>query len=361
MRAGGTARLIDAVRQHPEGRAFQAALDAWLVRAAARPLPALRPLPDESAAEVCRCSVVINTVGRPAELERTLEDLAGSWDARDELLIVLGPGDDESAGVVTGSALPCKLLHCGVRNLAVSRNLGLRAARGKRVVFLDDDASPERGWIEALLAAFERDASVAVVAGFVRDAEGQRFLDRYVVSDLLGGSCWLDDASDAACAIEAAGPGRAFLRAVGCNMAFDRIRLLQCGGFDPAYAYFLEETDAVLRLWQTGASCVAAPDARVRHRLASNPVRSPDAPADRLPIVRSQLHFLHRHAFGKAPASAIGAAVWLRVLEALERIARSSGPGRAGKRRCGEGQRETLALLASELREVPGRDGPLQE
>jgi hypothetical protein len=83
--------------------------------------PSLRSLPESR-----RCTVIINTVDRSLDLKKTLLDLNPSWNADlDELIIVLGPTTDDSEQVIKNSTLPSKLIYCPVRNLAVSRNLGL--------------------------------------------------------------------------------------------------------------------------------------------------------------------------------------------------------------------------------------------
>jgi GT2 family glycosyltransferase len=270
-----------------------------------------------------RCSVVINTVDRAADLAVTLADLLPQWQAdRDELIIVLGPTGDDSLETIARSGFPCRVIDCPERNLAVSRNLGVMAAKGEYVAFLDDDASPGDGWLDALLEPLQHCPSAGASAGFARNGEGSHFLTRYVVSDRLGRSTWWDEPEEARNHIEQSGLGRAFLSATGCNMAFRRQRLLDFGGFDPFYAYFLEETDLVLRLHEAGHPCLPCPDSVVRHRQGANIARSPEASLDsRRTILRSQLHYIRKHGSSRYPEAEIETAVWQRVLADLERIA----------------------------------------
>lgn len=334
------------VLRHPAGQTFQSALTAWL---AARP-PAPPLLAQVAAAgSDRRCSVVINTVDRSADLAITLADLKSSWDAaRDELIVVLGPTHDDSQTVAHRSGIPCQLLHCPERNLAISRNLGLHAASGRFIVFLDDDASPEPGWLDALIEPFESDPAAAVVSGFALDGAGTRFLNRYVVADSLGRSRWFDEPDAAQAEIARLTPERAFLTATGCNMAFRRDLLAGIGGFDPAYRYFLEETDAVRRLVLAGFHCAPSPHSRVRHRLGSNLARKPGFGLDeRLVIIRSQLHYIRKFGLGTFPSNEIGACIWERVLADLEKIAWDCASSRGF--RAGDLQQQYLLALAREI------------
>ena len=318
----GTAhqRHVRAVLRHEAGRDLQTALTRWLASPAigSSEFPRFTARPDRF-----RCSVVINTVDRSRDLAITLADLEPGWDpVRDELIIVLGPTGDDSEDIVHRSKLQPVLVRCPERNLARSRNLGLEAATGRFVAFIDDDASPEPAWLDELLAPFDVDPAIGVTSGFALDGEGRRFLNRYVVADLLGQSWWFHDESAASRCIMAAPNQRRFLTATGCNMAFRRSTLGKIGGFDPFYRYFLEETDAVLRLLQAGHRCVPAPGSMVRHRLGANIARTPDfSPEQRTTIIRSQLHYIESFARGTVPADEIEAAIWRRILTDLEKIA----------------------------------------
>jgi GT2 family glycosyltransferase len=315
----------DALRQKvaasEPGRGFSESLTRWLARPQAP--EKILPLEGAGSAPRVRCSVIINTVDRAGDLAITLADLGAQWSADlDELILVLGPTSDDSREKIARSGIPCRVIDCPERNLSVSRNLGLAAATGEFVAFLDDDASPCDGWLEALLEPLVRCPSAGASAGFALDGAGRRFLTRYVVADRLGRSTWWEEEEEAREHIAQAGPDRAFLTATGCNMAFRRDRVLTFGGFDPFYAYFLEETDLVLRLHEAGHPCLPCPGSVVRHRQGGNIARSPDASmASRQVIVRSQLHYLRKHGLALYPQAATEACIWQRVLSDLERIA----------------------------------------
>lgn len=337
-------KWIEQILKHDCGLKFSSALEEWS-RQPSKPVvhPFLASLPN-----LRRCTVIVNTVDRALDLEKTLHDLKLSWNADlDELIIVLGPTTDNSEQVIMHSALPYKLIYCPVKNLAVSRNLGLTHATGRFVAYLDDDASPVPGWLEALIEPMENDQKVGITAGFVYDGFGKKSLNRYVVADTMGRAFWFDNVALAQDLIAQIGTSRAFLTATGCNMAFRRSAVDSVSGFDPFYQYFLEETDLVFRLLALGHRCEVVPASQVWHRLSTNMVRlsSFDIEA-RIVVARSQIHYIGK--FGKStftPAE-IESCLWERVLVDLEKIAwdlRHEGS-------CGEFQRRYLSLIVNELK-----------
>ena len=357
LKAPQHASHVRGILQHEEGRDFDAALKEWAgIQPAAFHVSRTQPLFETPGADAPRhrSTVVINTVDRSRHLALTLESLSAEWDStKDELIIVLGPTGDDSDAVLRLAGLQHRLIRCPERNLAVSRNLGLQASSGSFVVFLDDDASPEKGWLEALLTPLERDLEIGVSAGFVLNGSGQRFLNRYVVADTLGRALKFPDETSALAGIDRLGAHRAFLTATGCNMAFRRQALNQIGGFDPAYRYFLEETDAVWRVLQQGYRCMPAPQSLVRHRLGTNLARKPDFKIeDRLVIIRSLIHYIDK--FGKTTFSPmeIEACLWERALLDLGKIGWDCAGNCSFLKQCGDLQSGYLRAVAADLKRV---------
>jgi GT2 family glycosyltransferase len=148
--------------------------------------------------------------------------------------------------------------------LSGARNTGSEQARGDVVVFLDDDAVAEPGWLAAHLDAF-RDPSVVGTGGTIdADWEGSPPLWWPPEFDWVVGCTYEGWAGERAETIR---------NPIGANMAFRRPLVLQVGGFSDHLgrngdgAAGCEETDLAIRL----ACChptgriVAVPAARVRH------------------------------------------------------------------------------------------------
>jgi glycosyltransferase involved in cell wall biosynthesis len=96
---------------------------------------------------------VLCTHGRPDYLRACLAGLAGQSRRGFEVFVVDSASPPAAAAVVAELAAGsgARLLRTDAPGLSLARNLGLAAAGGSWVAFLDDDAVPEPGWAAALL------------------------------------------------------------------------------------------------------------------------------------------------------------------------------------------------------------------
>lgn len=108
-------------------------------------------------------SVVVLSYDRVHLLRRTLEALlkpetVGGVSV--ELIVADNHPDRLAEGLVAEIAARAPFrVHYGAhpeRNYAIVRNLGIAAARGRYVAFVDDDEEPQAGWIPALFGCLER-------------------------------------------------------------------------------------------------------------------------------------------------------------------------------------------------------------
>jgi GT2 family glycosyltransferase len=248
--------------------------------------------------EPIKVSVVINTLDRADQLERTLESLRQLRYPAFEAVVVHGPCRDRTPEVLARFAPAIRVGTCPQANLAMSRNVGVVMAQGEVVAFLDDDAIPEPDWLDRLAAVFA-DPRVGAAGGFIRDRDGVRFQHQAIVADRLG------EAQSFPQLPADPGPGRYF-SPTGTNVAIRRAALLQIGGFDEEYAYFLDETDVNLRLTDAGWRLVSVPDAEVHHKFAASNLRSTDrVPRSLHLIARSKSYFCWVNAAGSHSAEAI--------------------------------------------------------
>ena len=212
-------------------------------------------------------SVIVNTHDRLASLKRTMAALRGLRFDNFEIIIVHGPSTDGTQDWLAGAAGDCKICGIGQCNLAQSRNIGLQAAAGELIAFIDDDAVPEPGWLNELADAF-RDREIVAAGGYVFDETGYNFQYRAMIVDHNG----LAREQDEAVRPWSRG-AREFYAATGTNCAFRRAAVAAAGGFDEAYAYHLEETDLQLRLMDAGGAFALRPLACVHHKAAPGPMR----------------------------------------------------------------------------------------
>lgn len=209
-----------------------------------------------------------------------------------EVVVVADP-----AGIEVAEGMPfaddLKLLAFDKANISVARNLGLSHAAGEVVAFIDDDAVPEPQWLRHLTTpAVQTD--VAAMGGFVRGRNGISFQWKARSLDALGEAHDLD-VSQTQPSVLTPPTGRA-IKTEGTNMAFRRSVLIDLGGFDPAFHYFLDETDLNMRLAQAGHKTAIVPMAEVHHGFAANRLRARSrVPRDLFDIGASWAVFQRKH------------------------------------------------------------------
>ena len=237
-------------------------------------------------------SVVVVSRGRPDPLTRCLLGLSQLQYPTFEIVVVADPqGCDAVRAMELAAGL--KIVPFDAANISAARNLGIAHAAGDIVAFIDDDAVPEPYWLRHLVApAQQRD--VAAMGGFVRGRNGisyqwtARSLDRFGMPEPL-------DFEDDRPRVLHPPKGRA-VKTEGTNMAFRRSVLVELGGFDPAFRYYLDETDLNMRLARAGHATALVPLAEVHHGFAANALRTRDrVPRDLFDIGASWAVFQRKH------------------------------------------------------------------
>lgn len=243
-------------------------------------------------------SLIVVSRHRTAALLRALTGVAQMDHPAFEVIVVADPA---AVGAVRASGLPVKLALFDEANISAARNLGLSLAAAPVVAFLDDDAVPEPTWLSRLTAPFH-DPRVTQAGGYVRDRSGFGWQWRALRVDARGFDHAFDPGSGVS--LHPGETGNA-IRTQGTNCAFRRDDLLAIGGFDPAFRFYLDETDVNLRLAARGGLCAIVPEAVVHHGLAASVRRRADrVPTDLFEIGASVAAFLRRHAPNDATALA---------------------------------------------------------
>ncbi len=219
-------------------------------------VPALNPLPDQAGQGAPPpVSIVVATHHRPEMLSRLLESVRQLSYPKSHLELIVVGGERDSAGQVVQTFAET----AGFRStyLAVpshadgsasfKRNVGARSARGEILAFTDDDCVVHQNWLAAGVAPFV-DPGVGAVEGAVEipmpiaptlTYRGSRRLS------LEGGY-------------------------QTCNILYRKSVFDEAGGFDPAFPYYLEDTDLAYTVMERGYVIPFAATAFVSH-----PVQDP--------------------------------------------------------------------------------------
>jgi GT2 family glycosyltransferase len=181
-------------------------------------------------------TVVAPTYQRVDRLRRLVAALEAQTLDRGRFEVVLV--DDASADatptvldeLAAASPLALTVLHRDVNGgPAAARNTGWRVARADVVAFVDDDCTPEPGWLAALVRAFARNDRLGVVQGRTDAADGPRG-QWTIAREIADETPWFE----------------------GCNIAYRRAALEATGGFDEEIRWYGEDTSAGWKVVEAG-------------------------------------------------------------------------------------------------------------
>jgi GT2 family glycosyltransferase len=176
-------------------------------------------------------------------------------------------------GSTDGSATAIAAKHPDVKLFALRENRGftgglaaaLSGSTADHVIFLNNDAVPEAGWLAAFVAAIEgAPEDVIAVGGKIVDPTGTRI-------DFIGGMLTFDGHAFQngfrypVGSRDEPAAGDEILFACGGNMIARRAALMDLGAFDDDFFAYLEDVDFGWRSWICGYRVTFEPRASVRH------------------------------------------------------------------------------------------------
>ncbi|WP_191090198.1 glycosyltransferase family 2 protein [Histidinibacterium aquaticum] len=242
-------------------------------------------------------SVVVVSHGRPDSLTLCLRALVQQVYDPFEIVVVACKAGRRRIDTRPELYNRVKVVAFDERNISQGRNLGIAEAAGEVVAFIDDDAMAEPLWLHHLAPVF-LDDRVGAATGYVRGRNGISFQHRLTDVGPEADSRPVRVKGDEPRLI--APPDGRGIKTEGTNMAFRRDLLLELQGFDPAYRFYLDETDLNLRLAEQGILSAVAPLAQVHHGVASSPRRRTDrVPESLFDVGASLAYFLRRHSLAE--------------------------------------------------------------
>ncbi|GAX37968.1 glycosyltransferase [Nodularia sp. NIES-3585] len=211
-----------------------------------------------------RVSVVICTYNRSDYLKRCLNYLKDQDYPHFEVIVVNGPSTDDTMEILT-TENNIKVVQNPLRNLSVSRNLGIQHASGEIVAFIDDDALPYDNWLVEIVNRYnELPCNIVGVGGRTFFANQFQFQFEFGIIDSFGNHL------EIAYNDPRKNNSKYYRHLLGTNCSFRKDALLTINGFDEQYDYYLDETDLALRLQENLGLIVNANQAYVRHEFAQS-------------------------------------------------------------------------------------------
>jgi GT2 family glycosyltransferase len=220
-----------------------------------------------------KASVVVVVHAGAHHLEDSLESLNTYANRADVEVVLVDNASSDHSGDAALARWPWVKVVRSESNLGFSGgvHLGADASSGEVLVFLNDDAAAEEGFVEAHLEVLASNPRAAASGGRLLSWDGRRhdFVRGAVTFDChafqLGQGFELTE-------IETPESGEALPFSCGGNMAIRRQDWVALGGFDPELFAYFEDVDLGWRLWAVGREVVAAPAAVARHRGARTSV-----------------------------------------------------------------------------------------
>jgi GT2 family glycosyltransferase len=230
-----------------------------------RPKPALPVVRDAYAGvpfapgdDWPRASVVVCTYNGSRTIRDCLEGLRRLQYPDYEVIVVDDGSTDDTPKIVNEYVRRhgFRVIHTPNRGLGHARNLGLEAATGGIVCYVDDDAWPDRDWLTYLAATFRASRHAAVGGPNLAPPGGDEIAE---------------------CIDRAPGnPTHVLLsdqeaeHIPGCNMAFRKSALEAIGGFDPRFRIAGDDVDVCWRIQERGWTIGFSGAAMVWHRRRSS-------------------------------------------------------------------------------------------
>jgi cellulose synthase/poly-beta-1,6-N-acetylglucosamine synthase-like glycosyltransferase len=201
-----------------------------------------------------RISVIVCTYNGQRTIRECLEGLLRLRYPDYEVIVVNDGSKDKTAAIVR--EYDVRRISTENRGLSAARNVGLSAATGEIVAYIDDDACPDPDWLLYLASAF-RNSDYAAIGGPNIPFPNDGFVANCVAHAPGGPTHILISDTEAE-------------HIPGCNMAFRRSCLEAVGGFDPQFRIAGDDVDLCWRLQKRGWKLGLAHSATVWHHCRSS-------------------------------------------------------------------------------------------
>lgn len=274
-------------------------------------------------------SIVVSTNARGDSVAGTMSALEQIDHSPFEVIVVIGPDDQGTTEALAPWQGRVKVLRCAARNLSEARNLGIAAAAGELIAFIDDDAVPDPGWLAPIVEAFD-DPGVAAAGGPVLDHTGGR-LQALFSSGTRTGLVRAVSEGPVLGHLLSAPDSWGFPITLGTNSCFRRDRLVELGGFDEVFDYYHDEADVCLRLVDSGFDVRPLSRGLVYHKFLPSEIRGEErVVVSWARIMKNLAYFAFRHGLPASSFARVSGDLAEYAASSRSELERQIADGRAG-------------------------------
>ena len=199
--------------------------------------------------------IIVNYCGRKL-LERCLESLSGTSYKNYEVIIVDNNSSDKSIEFLENNYSEIQVIKLNKNyGFAIPNNIASKVAKGKYLVFLNNDTQVTASWLDELVNALEADISVVIAQSLLMKPDGSVDSSGDFI-DTLGRAYSKHDVPQKISYI---------LSARAACMIIRKDAFLDFGGFDENYFVSFEDVELGWRSWLWGYQVVIVPTSIVYH------------------------------------------------------------------------------------------------
>jgi len=232
-------------------------------------------------------SIVICTYNRGDYLAKCLDSLKRQNYPYLEIIAVNGPSNDNTDEILKIHSNVIRINQEKLNGLSAARNLGIKAAHGEIIAFIDDDAIADEKWISSLIEGYTDD-TIGGVGGPVFDKTGNWLQFRNGYISKLGNPSFNNESD-----LNYNDPmGKLFNYIMGTNASFRVDVLYKIGLFDDNIRYYLDETDVCVRVIKSGYKIKQIDNAIVFHEMAEGHNRVSPYDLNWQEIMKSTVYFI---------------------------------------------------------------------
>ncbi|MFH2022025.1 MAG: glycosyltransferase family 2 protein [Patescibacteria group bacterium] len=184
----------------------------------------------------------------------TLASVIKSWASYSEVIVVnngLDPSQSDQIRRRLNRQHPSavKLLELVEANPSLARNMGAKVARGKYLLFLDNDIQVEKGWLDRVIEYLDKHPQVGAGQLKLLRMKSNCFDS---AGELITANGFLVERAREALDNGQFNKASQIFSGKGAAMIIRRKLFYKIGGFDRDYIYYWEEPDLMWRVWKAG-------------------------------------------------------------------------------------------------------------